>query len=191
VLILGAGLDTRAARKAAPGVTYFEIDDAATLALKQACYERHALDVDVRFIPGNYVRDGLIDLLDANGFDFDLPTYVIWEGNVMYLPLEHDRMILEELGRCVPRFRVSFDYMAEAVITHATGDAGISTLVESFAAMGAPWVSGIGDVDAFAHSLGLRVVDNFTTAALHRRYWPGRVVASPIFDFYSVCTVES
>src|SRR5262245_44066985 len=29
VVVLGAGLDTRAVRKSAPGVTYFEIDDRA------------------------------------------------------------------------------------------------------------------------------------------------------------------
>jgi O-methyltransferase involved in polyketide biosynthesis len=28
----------------------------------------------------------------ANGFDFDLPTYVIWEGNTMYLPLETSQL---------------------------------------------------------------------------------------------------
>src|SRR5689334_8499523 len=38
VLILGAGLDTRAVRKSAPGVAYFEIDDVTTLAWKQECY---------------------------------------------------------------------------------------------------------------------------------------------------------
>ena len=36
VVILGAGLDTRAARKRLPGVAYFEIDDANTLSLKEA-----------------------------------------------------------------------------------------------------------------------------------------------------------
>ena len=35
VVILGAGLDTRAVRKSMPAVTYFEIDDGATLALKE------------------------------------------------------------------------------------------------------------------------------------------------------------
>ena len=42
VVLLGAGLDTRAVRKRAPGVTYFEIDEAATLEVKRACYERRA-----------------------------------------------------------------------------------------------------------------------------------------------------
>jgi methyltransferase (TIGR00027 family) len=36
VVILGAGLDTRGVRKQAPGVTYFEIDDADTIGFKQA-----------------------------------------------------------------------------------------------------------------------------------------------------------
>jgi methyltransferase (TIGR00027 family) len=35
VVILGSGLDTRAVRKAVPGVTYYEIDDADTG--RQAC----------------------------------------------------------------------------------------------------------------------------------------------------------
>src|SRR5215471_13791190 len=78
VVILGSGLDTRAARKPADGVMYFEIDDAVTLGLKQTCYEQEGMDVDVRFIPGNYVTDGLIDLLKEHSFNFDLPTFFIW-----------------------------------------------------------------------------------------------------------------
>src|SRR5262245_57261239 len=81
VVILGAGLDTRAVRKPSVGVTYFEIDDAATLAEKQRRYRESGIDAHVRFIPGNYVTDGVIDLLKQNAFDFDLPTYFIWEGN--------------------------------------------------------------------------------------------------------------
>src|SRR5262247_3190114 len=62
VVILGAGLDTRAVRKPVVGVTYFELDDGSTLKLKQSCYQRHKVPADVRFIAGNYVTDGLIDL---------------------------------------------------------------------------------------------------------------------------------
>jgi len=52
VVVLGAGLDTRAVRKQAADVRYFEIDDAATLTLKQTCYEPQGVDVNVKFIPG-------------------------------------------------------------------------------------------------------------------------------------------
>lgn len=190
VMILGAGLDTRAVRKQATNVAYFEIDDPATLRLKQARYEQNGIDVNVRFIPGNYVTDGLIDLLMKSDFDFDLPTYIIWEGNVMYLPLESVTQTMKTLRKHLKRFRVSFDYFAEAVITKTTGDGGVTTLVESFEAMGAPWLSGIRDIRSLAQEQHLSLVENFKTAELHRTYWPERPIESPIFTFYSVCTLE-
>jgi methyltransferase (TIGR00027 family) len=188
VVILGAGLDTRAVRKPSPGVTYFEIDDAATLNAKQACYEHHGFDVNVKFIPGNYVMDGTIDLLEQNGFDCGLPSYFIWEGNTMYLPLDGTRQVLTELRDHVQRFRVSFDYMAESVISKTTGDPGITTLVESFENMGAPWLSGINDVKGLAREIGLDVVENFAIAELHQEYGIRRP-ASPIFNYYALCTL--
>jgi methyltransferase (TIGR00027 family) len=189
VVILGAGLDTRAARKPAPGVTYFEIDDAATLEVKRARYRERGLDDVVTFIPGNYVTDGVIHLLDRPDFDFELPTYFIWEGNTMYLPLDSTRHVLAQLKKYLARFQVSFDYLTEAVISRTTGDAGMTRLVESFAAMGAPWLSGIGDIHSLAYELGLTLIDNFKTAELHQKYWAGRSMRSPIFSFYSVCTM--
>jgi len=191
VVILGAGLDTRAVRKPAAGVTYFEIDDAATLILKQSCYRQHGIDVNVKFIPGNYVSDGLIDLLKRNDFNFDLPTYFIWEGNTMYLPLTSTKHILSQLRKYVKRFRISFDYMADVVISKTTDDPGITKLVESFADMGAPWLSGIRDLQTLAGELNLNVVENFKTADLYQKYWCDRPITSPIFTFYSVCTLGS
>jgi methyltransferase (TIGR00027 family) len=189
VVLLGSGLDTRAVRKPAAGLTYFEIDDAATLKLKQTCYEEQGIEANVKFIPGNYVTDGLIDLLQENNFNFDLPTYFMWEGNTMYLPLDSTRYTIGELTRHLKEFRLSFDYMADSVISKTTGDPGITNLVERFANMGAPWLSGISDLEAFADEMNLRVMENFKTAELRQTYWPGRLLDSPIFKFYSVCTL--
>ena len=166
VVILGAGLDTRAVRKQTPGVRYFEIDDPETLKLKAACYREQGIDADVQFIAGNYVTDGLIDMLRRHGFDFDLPTYFIWEGNTMYLPLDTVKQVLTEIRRHVTQFRISFDYMAEAVVSKTTGDPGVTSLVESFASMGAPWLSGIRDVHSLAREVSLLLVENFKTAEL-------------------------
>jgi methyltransferase (TIGR00027 family) len=189
VVILGAGLDTRAVRKPAPGVTYFEIDDRATLKWKRACYEINGIQADLKFIPGNYVTDGLIDLLKENNFNFNLPTYFIWEGNTMYLPLEATKHVMTQLRKYLRKFQVSFDYMSDAVISKTTGDHGITKLVESFANMGAPWLSGIRDLRALADDMNLRVIENFKTAELCQSYWPARPLGSPIFNFYSVCTL--
>jgi methyltransferase (TIGR00027 family) len=191
VVILGAGLDTRAVRKRGASVSYFEIDDPATLGLKQACYERFGFDVNVTFIPGDYVKDGVISFLARSGFGFDLSTYFIWEGNTMYLAQDYTRQLLAELKHHVRRFELSFDYMADSVVSKTTGDSAITSLVESFARMGAPWVSGIGDIHSLAHEAGLEIVENFPTAELYRKYWSGRPMTSPIFNFYSVCTLAS
>jgi methyltransferase (TIGR00027 family) len=189
VVILGAGLDTRAVRKPSVGVRYFEIDDPATIELKRRCYADAGIDAGVRLIEGNYVTDGLIDLLRSNGFEFDVPTYFIWEGNVMYMPLANDKHTMRQLKRYIKRFRLSFDYLTEAVITKTTGDAGLTILVESFEAMRAPWVSGIDKIHGLARELGLQVVENFTTGELYRKY-RGRPASSPIFQHYSICTLE-
>ena len=191
VVILGAGLDTRAVRKSVAGVRYFEIDDAATLTLKQACYQQRRIDVDVTFIPGNYVTDGVIDLLKQNGFDVELPTYFIWEGNTMYLSRDSVRQLLAELRTHVKQFRLSFDYMSESVISKTTGDPAITMLVESFANMCAPWVSGIRDVRSLAREMSLNVIENFKTSELYQRYWAGRPMTSSIFGFYALCTLGS
>src|SRR5262245_1344265 len=189
VVILGAGLDTRAVRKQSAAVRYFEIDDPATVELKRRCYTAARIAPRVALIPGNYVTDGLIDLLRSNGFDFDVPTYFIWEGNVMYMPLAHDKQTMRQMKASVRRFRVSFDYLSESVIAKTTGDESLTVLVESFAAMRAPWVSGIDDGHALAGELGLHVVENFTTGELYRKY-RGRPGSSPIFQHYSICTLE-
>jgi methyltransferase (TIGR00027 family) len=190
VVILGAGLDTRAVRKRSVGVQYFEIDDPETMELKQRCYADAGIDTGVRLIRGNYVTDGLIDLLRSNGFRFDVPTYLIWEGNVMYMPLANDKETMRQLKQHLMQFRVSFDYLTEAVVTKATGDPGLTILVEAFEAMGAPWVSGIDDIHALARDVGLRVIDNVTTGELYRKY-RGRPSASAILRHYSICTLES
>src|SRR5262245_24440433 len=190
VVILGAGLDTRAVRKQSPGVRYFEIDDPATMELKRRCYANAGMKPDVKLIPGDYVQDGLIDLLWSNSFEFDRPTYLIWEGNVMYMPLANDKHTMLQLKRNVKQFWLSFDYLSESIITKTTGDASLTILAESFAAMDAPWVSGIDEIDGLARELGLRVLENATTGELYRKY-RGRPGSSPIFQYYSICTLES
>jgi O-methyltransferase involved in polyketide biosynthesis len=104
VVILGVGLDTRAARKQSVVVRYFQIDDAATVELKQRCYAGARIVPSMTLIAGNYVTDGLIDLLRSNAFDFDVPTYFIWEGNVMYMPLAHDKRTMQQLKKYLSGF---------------------------------------------------------------------------------------
>ena len=90
----------------------------------------------------------------------------------MYLPLHRSKQMLTQLKKYVRRFRLSFDYMAEAVILKTTGDTGITNLVESFASMGAPWISGISDIQGFAREWSLNVVETKLLDCI-RRIGPG------------------
>ena len=190
IVILGAGLDTRPFRKQAPGVIYYEIDDANTLSFKQERLEAAGYRAADVFIPANYVEQGVLPLLEANGFDRGEPAFFIWEGNTMYLSKQVNLNVLAELRDALCSFSITFDYMSEAVIDHATGEADITKFVERFAAMGAPWQFGIDDLPVFAKEAGLSVADNVTTADLHHAYWPGRAITTRMFDHYALCTLE-
>jgi len=189
VVIPGAGLDTRGVRKQAPGVTYFEIDDTDILNFKKERLAKAGIEAQIVYIPGNYVVDGLLPLLGENGFDFNLPTYAIWEGNTMYLHRPAVLNVLTALRNNVAEFAISFDYLTKAVIDYATGDERISAFVKHFAEMDAPWTFGIDDLDALAGDAGLNVVNDVKMADLFRTFWPNRQLDSKWYDNYAVCTV--
>jgi methyltransferase (TIGR00027 family) len=191
IVIPGAGLDTRSIRKQIPGVTYFEIDDARTLELKKARLEAHQIRSSARFIAGDYVRDDLIGLLAGAGFDFSLPAHFLWEGNTMYLPGEAVREVMRSIAAHVEQPTLSFDYVMPEIIAKTTGKAALTEVVEQFGAIGAPWIFGIGNIDALAREAGFSVVDNWKAADLFRAYRPGRPLDWPLHDYYGLCTLEA
>jgi O-methyltransferase involved in polyketide biosynthesis len=129
-------------------------------------------------------------LLAANGFDFDLPTYVIWEGNTMYLTRPAVLDMLRDLRKGVAEFAISFDYMTEAVIAYATGDERTSAFVRRFADMGALWHFGVDDLEALAGEAGMIVADKVKLADLYRQHWPSRPLDTAAFyEHYSLCTL--
>jgi methyltransferase (TIGR00027 family) len=189
VVILGSGLDTRGVRKARPGVTYFEIDDPVTIDFKQARLEQAGIEAGIVFIAGNYVTDGLLPLLAANGFDFAAKSFFIWEGNTMYLRKPAVLGVLKDLRARVPSLAISFDYVSEEIIAGATGDPRTSRFVDHFAEMGAPWHFGVNDIDALAREAGMTVLDMARMADLHRAFWPGRAMDAAFYDNYAICTL--
>jgi methyltransferase (TIGR00027 family) len=189
VVILGSGLDTRGVRKRAPGVAYFEIDDPSTISFKRTRMAERDIDAPIHFIAGNYVSSGVVPLLEANGFDCDLRSLFIWEGNTMYLTEPAVIKVLRDLRSRVPALAISFDYMDKAVVARTTGEAGTTGFVERFASMGAPWHYGIDDLGALARTTAMKVADAMTVGDVHRKFWPERPLESIIYDHYSLCTL--
>lgn len=87
VVILGAGLDTRAWRlEALRGARVFEVDHPDTQSYKRAHAARLGAPVtEVRYVPVDFTRHDLTAALKAAGHDAGAPTVWVWEGVVMYL----------------------------------------------------------------------------------------------------------
>jgi methyltransferase (TIGR00027 family) len=191
VAILGSGLDTRPARINGEGVKYFEIDDRTTLELKESTFKAHKIPANVRYIPGDYVKDGLISLLKQSEFDFDRPTYFLWEGNTTLLAKKDVIFVLDQIRDNVKSFKLSCDYMSEKVIARTTGYQDINDYIDKYESMYTPWITGFESIETLAKDLKLKIIDNFSTADLHQQYRPQRSLESNIFKFYFVCTLEN
>jgi methyltransferase (TIGR00027 family) len=87
VVIVGAGLDTRAWRLTSlRGVRVFEVDHPATQAYKREGVARLPAPLaQVSFVPVDFTRDALEAALGSAGHNPSLPTLWIWEGVIMYL----------------------------------------------------------------------------------------------------------
>jgi O-methyltransferase involved in polyketide biosynthesis len=108
----------------------------------------------------------------------------------MYLTAAAVNHVLADITRYVRQFTVSFDYVTEEVIAKTTGDPEITSVVERFAAMAAPWHYGISDVRSLADKAMATILEHVKVADLHRAYWPNKQLDSPIYDYYSICTFQ-
>lgn len=109
----------------------------------------------------------------------------------MYLNDTAVRQVLNDLMRQIQKCTISFDYLADEVISGGTGDSEIATVVGRFASMGARWTYGINNLEELASDCGAKILDVVTLSDLHRTYWPDRQLASRIYDFYGLCTLEN
>jgi methyltransferase (TIGR00027 family) len=95
VVVLGAGYDGRALRFAHPGVTFFEVDRAATQADKRRRLRAvAAATTGITFVTADFTRDDLGAALRDRGFDGARPAVFTCEGLLPYLaPADGERLL--------------------------------------------------------------------------------------------------
>lgn len=191
ILILGSGLDTRPVRQNVADVTYFEIDDAATLHLKKEVLENHDISANVHYIAGDYVKSGLVTLLKQTNFNFKLPTYILWEGNTTLIPRNAVIEVLKQIQDNFSNFSLSFDYMSDKIIDKTTGYDDINDYIDRYEKLYTPWVTGFENIEPLAKDLGLKVVENLSMTQLFNQYRPNCPLTSNLFSFYFVCTLAN
>lgn len=155
VVLLGAGLDTRAWRLPWPaGLTVFELDRQTVLDEKAAVFDEaraaprcHRVAIGVDLV-GGWPGDLL-----AAGFNPIAPAVWLAEGLLFYLPDDALRALLRSLTRLTARgSRLGFDIPNRAVLSSPWTKAWM----DMQAAAGAPWLGAMDDPAAELAEIGWR-----------------------------------
>ena len=113
VVVLGAGLDTRAARMAADEVRFFEVDRPASQAAKRrklASLPEYPVDAAI-YVACDLQEDDFVKRLAGSGLDLAEPTCVVLEGVVYYVEPEAVRGTFRRIAqRLSVGSRVVFDH---------------------------------------------------------------------------------
>ncbi len=163
VVVLGAGLDTRACRIARHSdMPVFEVDQHVNTERKAAVLERvlGAPPPSVRLVPLDFETEALMPALQAAGYRRDDRTFFIWEGVTQYLRPEAVRSTLDQLRDATPGSRLVFTYIRQDFVD-GTDLHGAEALYRRFRQRRQVWHSGLvrEDVGELLDEYGWRLVE--------------------------------
>ncbi len=172
VVILGAGLDTRAARLAHRGVAFFEVDLPGTQKEKLERLARiHAYPHDAAtYVPCDFEREDFLELLVASGFRLDAPSIFVWEGVVYYLTEDAIRHTATRIASCHFETRLAFDFVGKRFVRGDVKDPIDHRARELVAEMGEPLRFGTDDPLPLLYDCGFRHVRSVTFDQLALTY---------------------
>jgi methyltransferase (TIGR00027 family) len=173
LVILGAGLDTRAYRLPALSATaVFEVDLPATQAMKR----QHLHGVtptarEVRFVPADLGRDPLAETLGAAGLDGTRPVLFLWEGVTQYLTEDAVRSTLAYVGTAAPGSAIVFTYALRDLVRAGRVQGWMLTIGLTGGA-DEPWLSGLepDELPGLLGENGLQLMDHVGADEYQSRY---------------------
>lgn len=190
IIILGAGLDTRAIRLGTQDTAFFEIDQADVIEFKKSRLAEYGYSLNSTLLPCNYIQENWLDVLKQNGFNPEIPTYVIWEGNSMYIPEAAILSLLKAMQLHLANFVLSFDYLSRRLIER-TALRKSQLLLNGFSALDAPWVTGFDAIAPLINSAGLNLLEDHLLVDLGNKYRSGSGLDARLFDDFRICSVAN
>lgn len=194
VVILGAGLDTRAARLAHQGARFFEVDQPASQADKRARLSRlEGYPVSAAtFVSCDFERDDFVRSLEAAGLDPVEPACFVWEGVIYYLSEPVARSTLIRLAsEFDPGSLVVFDYlnskMAKSSPRLRPEDLAMKGIIEE---LGEPVRFGIDDPTPLMAECGYRFLRTISFDELALQH-TGTYARERFFRFQSIALASA
>ena len=171
VVLLGAGFDTRAYRltELLKSAKVFEVDQISTQEIKKRRVRDAGIEVppNLTYVPVDFRRDNLGEVLAAAGYDSTRKTFFVWEGVTMYLPEAAVEQTLRWVAAQAPGSTIIFDFVGAKLIQFLAS-IDINQLPEPAKQavsrlqrleMGEPWIFGVPDEQEreFLARLGLEL----------------------------------
>jgi methyltransferase (TIGR00027 family) len=177
IVLLGAGMDTRALRFQGrnKGTTIFELDINGTQRYKREIYERKktVLPDNLVFVPIDFDKERLSDVLSWAGYRTGRQTLFLWEGVTMYLePEAVDGTLSFARNNAAQGSIVAFDYVRASVLRRQNTLYGEKGGYDRVAQVGERWTFGIEDgaIEGFLAERGLRMLAYYTPSDLEAAY---------------------
>jgi len=160
--VLGAGLDTRAARLSQKGVRFFEVDHPTTQADKLArlgAVPGYPIE-NATYVPCDFAVHDFVERLDKSGFRAEEPAFLIWEGVTYYLPEAAVRATLRRVAtRLDPRSVIAFDHVGERA---GCGASSVTDACKTLVQWGEPLLFGVDHALPLLFEEGFRKVSTAT-----------------------------
>jgi methyltransferase (TIGR00027 family) len=177
IVLLGAGMDTRALRfqDRNKGTTIFELDIEATQRYKREVYERKktALPESLVFVPIDFNKQSLADVLTEAGYRDGQQTLFLWEGVTMYLEAEAvDGTLAFIRSSAAEGSIVVFDYVRASVLRYENTLYGEKDIRGTVARAEEGWIFGIEDgaIEGFLAERGFKMLSHYMPSDLEAAY---------------------
>jgi methyltransferase (TIGR00027 family) len=174
VVILGAGLDTRAYRLTRQvRIPVFEVDLPVNIARKAKTVRRvlGGPPLSVRLVALDFERDDLLTSLAEHGYRTDYRAFFVCEGVTQYLTEDGVRRTLEGLRAAAPGSRLVFTYVRRDFID-GTNRYDTRTLYRNVRERQQLWRFGLepDEVAGFIADYGWRLVEQAGPDEFVQRY---------------------
>jgi methyltransferase (TIGR00027 family) len=187
IVILGAGMDTRALRFADKnhGTKIIELDIEKTQKPKIEILNRKhvTLPGELVFASIDFNQESLSDVLAKAGYQKDQQSVFLWEGVTMYLHSDAVDGTLSFIRESSQKgSSVAFDYIYDSVLRQENKFYGEKEIFQTVSQAGEGWTFGIenGEIGSFLSERGFKMISHYTPTELEKRYFradDGRIVS--------------